>query len=93
MTTLIYQHRWRASSHESYEAETFVAPAALEAACRSKSPDAILTDIMMGEDNGFGIAGSLRSIDPSTAWNFMTACRRRATRWMPCDSTKVSLPV
>ncbi|MFC7537237.1 response regulator transcription factor [Sphingomonas sp. GCM10030256] len=63
----------RLIAREGYETKTFVEPAALEQACRVAGPDAILTDIMMGEDNGFDVAESLRSVDPSIAWIFMTA--------------------
>ena len=56
-----------------YAAEPFVDPQQLLTAYGEAPADCILTDIMMGEIDGFAFADRLRAIDQATAIIFMTA--------------------
>jgi FixJ family two-component response regulator len=59
-----------------FEAEPFVDPEQLLAAYGAAPADCILTDIMMGELDGFAFADRLRAIDKAAAIVFMTAWPR-----------------
>lgn len=63
-----------------YAAEPFGDPAQLLAAYTTAPADCILTDIMMGDLDGFEFADRVRAIDPATSIVFMTAwpCVRNA---------------
>ena len=56
-----------------YLAEPFSDPAALLEAYAEAAAACVITDIMMGELDGFGFAEKLRAIDPAVALVFMTA--------------------
>jgi FixJ family two-component response regulator len=59
-----------------FEAEPFVDPEQLLAAYAEAPADCILTDIMMGDLDGFAFADRLRAIDEAAAIVFMTAWPR-----------------
>jgi FixJ family two-component response regulator len=59
-----------------FDAEPFVDPEQLLAAYGEAPADCILTDIMMGELDGFAFADRLRAIDKAAAIVFMTAWPR-----------------
>lgn len=56
-----------------YHAEPFVDPAQLLVAYDAAPAACVITDVMMGEMDGFAFAERLRVIDPATAFVFMTA--------------------
>jgi FixJ family two-component response regulator len=56
-----------------FAAEPFISPEQLLGAYGAGPPSCIVTDIMMGEMDGFAFADRLREIDPSVAIIFMTA--------------------
>lgn len=56
-----------------YSAEPFMDPAELLAAYPAAPADCVVTDVMMGEMDGFGFAERLRVIDPAISVVFMTA--------------------
>ena len=56
-----------------HAAEPFLDPAPLLAIYRDAPADCIVTDVMMGDLDGFGFADRVRAIDPATAIVFMTA--------------------
>jgi FixJ family two-component response regulator len=56
-----------------YAAEPFSDPAQLLAAYTAAPADCILTDIMMGDLDGFAFADRVRAIDPAISIVFMTA--------------------
>lgn len=56
-----------------YEAEAFFDPAPLLANYTSAPAHCIITDVMMGDMDGFAFADRVRTIDPDTALIFMTA--------------------
>lgn len=56
-----------------FVAESFLDPAALLATHKSHRAHCVLTDVMMGDLDGFSFADRLRSIDPAAAIVFMTA--------------------
>lgn len=56
-----------------FAAEPFVCPAQLLEAYPEAPAACIVTDVMMGELDGFNFADRLREIDPATAIIFMTA--------------------
>jgi FixJ family two-component response regulator len=56
-----------------YAAEPFVDPQQLLDAYAQAPADCILTDVMMGDLDGFAFADRLRQIDPAAAIVFMTA--------------------
>lgn len=58
---------------EGYEAQPFLDPL-LMLECYADAPAAcVLTDMMMGEMDGFQLAERIRTLDPTTAIVFMTA--------------------
>lgn len=63
----------RLLNRSGYAAEPFVDPAQLLAAYTAAPAACVLTDVMMGELDGFAFADRLREIDPATAIIFMTA--------------------
>jgi FixJ family two-component response regulator len=56
-----------------YAAEPFLDPRQLLDAYGAAPPSCVVTDIMMGEIDGFAFADKLRGIDPAVAIVFMTA--------------------
>jgi two-component system CheB/CheR fusion protein len=56
-----------------HAAEPFLDPAPLLAIYEDAPADCIVTDVMMGDLDGFGFADQLRGVDPATAIVFMTA--------------------
>ena len=56
-----------------YSAEPFVDPESLLTAYSEAPASCVLTDIMMGEIDGFAFADRLRGVDPAAALIFMTA--------------------
>ncbi|MET4897224.1 response regulator [Sphingomonadaceae bacterium jetA1] len=56
-----------------YQAESFVAPDRMLDACARQECQCVVTDIMMGEMDGFALAESLRARNPAVAIIFMTA--------------------
>lgn len=63
----------RLLNRSGYAAEPFVDPRQLLAAYPAAPADCILTDVMMGDLDGFGFADQVREIDPATSIVFMTA--------------------
>jgi two-component system, LuxR family, response regulator FixJ len=63
----------RLLNRSGFAAEPFVDPAQLLAAYTAAPADCILTDVMMGDLDGFAFADRLREIDPATSMIFMTA--------------------
>jgi len=63
----------RLLNRSGYRAEPFADPAQLLAAYTAAPASCVLTDVMMGEIDGFAFADQLRRIDPATAIIFMTA--------------------
>ena len=63
----------RLLNRSGYAAEPFVDPRQLLAAYPAAPADCILTDVMMGDLDGFGFADQVRDIDPATSIVFMTA--------------------
>jgi len=63
----------RLLNRSGYSAEPFADPAQLLAAYTAAPAACILTDVMMGDLDGFAFAERLRRIDPATAIIFMTA--------------------
>ena len=63
----------RLLNRSGYAAEPFVDPRELLAAYSAAPADCILTDVMMGDLDGFGFADKVRDIDPATSIIFMTA--------------------
>jgi FixJ family two-component response regulator len=63
----------RLLNRSGYRAEPFADPAQLLAAYTAAPASCVLTDVMMGEIDGFAFADRLRRIDPATAIIFMTA--------------------
>ena len=63
----------RLLNRSGYAAEPFIDPRQLLAAYAAAPADCILTDVMMGDLDGFGFADQVREIDPATAIVFMTA--------------------
>lgn len=63
----------RLLNRSGYAAEPFVDPRELLAAYPAAPADCILTDVMMGDLDGFGFADKVRDIDPATSIIFMTA--------------------
>lgn len=56
-----------------HAAEPFLDPTPLLAIYEDAPADCVVTDVMMGDLDGFGFADRLRAIDPATAIVFMTA--------------------
>ena len=56
-----------------FAAEPFICPAQLLEAYAEAPASCIVTDVMMGELDGFNFADRLRAIDPATSLIFMTA--------------------
>lgn len=56
-----------------HAAEPFLDPAPLLTIYEDAPADCIVTDVMMGDLDGFGFADQLRGVDPATAIVFMTA--------------------
>ena len=56
-----------------YSAHSFVTPEAMLEACGQTECQCVVTDIMMGETNGFALAEALRDRNPAVAIVFMTA--------------------
>lgn len=56
-----------------HQAESFVAPEMMLAACARQECQCVVTDIMMGEMDGFALAEALRARNPAVAIIFMTA--------------------
>lgn len=60
-----------------FEAEPFLDPAALLAAfprdAADEGPHCVVTDVMMGDLDGFAFADRMRAIDPAVSLVFMTA--------------------
>lgn len=56
-----------------YQVQAFSAPEALLSALPSRPPECVLTDVMMGDMDGFRFAEILRPKYPATALIFMTA--------------------
>ena len=63
----------RLLNRSGFAAEPFVDPAQLLAAYTAAPAACILTDVMMGDLDGFAFADRLREIDPATSILFMTA--------------------
>ena len=63
----------RLLNRSGYAAEPFIDPLQLLEAYAAAPADCILTDVMMGDLDGFGFADKLRVIDPATSIVFMTA--------------------
>lgn len=63
----------RLLNRSGYDAEPFVDPRQLLTAYPAAPADCILTDVMMGDLDGFGFADKVRDIDPATSIIFMTA--------------------
>ena len=63
----------RLLNRSGYAAEPFVDPRQLLTAYPAAPADCILTDVMMGDLDGFGFADKIRDIDPATSIIFMTA--------------------
>jgi len=63
----------RLLNRSGFAAEPFVDPAQLLAAYTAAPAACILTDVMMGDLDGFAFADRLREIDPATSIIFMTA--------------------
>lgn len=63
----------RLLNRSGYAAEPFVDPRQLLTAYPAAPADCILTDVMMGDLDGFGFADKVRDIDPATSIIFMTA--------------------
>lgn len=58
---------------QGYRAEPFINPEQLLAAYAGAPAACVITDVMMGELDGFGFAERLRGLDPAVAIIFMTA--------------------
>ncbi|QDP20425.1 response regulator transcription factor [Sphingomonas xanthus] len=58
---------------QKYSAEPFVSPEQLLTAYAGAPAACIITDVMMGELDGFSFAERVRSLDPAVAIIFMTA--------------------
>ena len=56
-----------------YEAEAYADPRALLEACAEGKADCLVSDIMLGRQNGFAIAEEVRAVDPALSLVFMTA--------------------
>lgn len=56
-----------------YQAESFVAPEMMLDSCARQECQCVVTDIMMGEMDGFALAEALRARNPAVAIIFMTA--------------------
>jgi FixJ family two-component response regulator len=63
----------RLLNRSGYAAEPFGDPAPLLGAYTAAPADCVLTDVMMGEIDGFAFADKLRDIDAATSIIFMTA--------------------
>ena len=63
----------RLLGRSGYAAEPFSDPQQLLGAYPAAPADCVLTDVMMGDLDGFGFADKLRDIDPATSVIFMTA--------------------
>jgi len=63
----------RLLNRSGFAAEPFVDPAQLLTAYTAAPAECILTDVMMGDLDGFAFADRLREIDPATSIIFMTA--------------------
>lgn len=63
----------RLLNRSSYSADPFIDPQQLLAAYSAAPADCVLTDVMMGDLDGFAFADKLREIDPATSIIFMTA--------------------
>ena len=63
----------RLLNRSGFKAEPFVDPAQLLAAYTAAPAECVLTDVMMGELDGYAFADRLREIDPATSVIFMTA--------------------
>ena len=63
----------RLLNRSGYAAEPFVDPRQLLTAYPAAPADCILTDVMMGDLDGFRFADMVREIDPATSIIFMTA--------------------
>lgn len=63
----------RLLNRSGYAAEPFIDPRQLLSAYPAAPADCILTDVMMGDLDGFGFADKVRDIDPATSIIFMTA--------------------
>jgi FixJ family two-component response regulator len=63
----------RLLNRSGYVAEPFADPVQLLAAYTAAPANCVLTDVMMGDMDGFAFAERLRQVDPATAIIFMTA--------------------
>ena len=63
----------RLLARHGYAAEPFLDPAILLSAYADAPAHCVVTDIMMGDLDGFGFADRVREIDPAVAIVFMTA--------------------
>lgn len=63
----------RLLTRHGHDAQSFVDPLALLADYPDAPAHCIVTDIMMGDLDGFGFADRVRAIDPAVAMVFMTA--------------------
>lgn len=63
----------RLLARQGYAATAFLDPERLLSSYAGAQPHCIVTDIMMGELDGFGFADRVRAIDPTVAIVFMTA--------------------
>lgn len=61
-----------------YCAKAFDEPPRLEEACADEPPNCVLTDVMMGQFDGFEVAERIRLANPSIAFIFMTAWPKSA---------------
>jgi two-component system response regulator FixJ len=63
----------RLLQRHGYRAEPFSDPADLLAGYETTGPSCVVTDVMMGSEDGFEFAGRVRVLDPAAAFVFMTA--------------------
>ena len=63
----------RLLGRHGFAAQAFVDPAALLGLYAAAPAQCIVTDVMMGDLDGFAFADRVRAIDPATSIVFMTA--------------------
>lgn len=61
-----------------YSARSFTSPEALLRSCLERAPQCVVSDVMMGETDGFMLAERLREQAPASAIIFMTAWPKTA---------------
>lgn len=66
----------RLLERSGYRARGYGDPSALLEACSQEPPHCVVSDVMMGDLDGFAVAERLREIAPATAIIFMTAWPR-----------------